>query len=175
MRGRAPTERRIAISRRRSFKVERIMVSMPSSAVATTMAEITFSAVSAVPTRPHSSCNAAPGRIAVSGSARYSLMARCNRNAASRDLRPTRAAVMALGVRSSLRTSSAEADWPGTRPPLCQSTWIASMASRLTCTVRSTGVPVRSRMPATRNGLSSCSTNETEPSPCATTIGSPTL
>ena len=48
--------------------------------------------------------------------------------------------------------------------PFCQSTWIASMASRLTCTVRSTGVPVLARMPETRNGLSACSTNETEPS-----------
>ena len=63
-----------------------------------------------------------------------------------------------------MRTSSADTLWPGMRPPLCQSTWIASMASRLTCTVRSTGVPVLARMPETRNGLSSCSTNETEPS-----------
>ena len=69
VRGRAPTERKMAISRRRSFKVVRIMVTMPSRAVATTMADTTFKAVSAVPTSPHSSCNAAPGRIADSGSA----------------------------------------------------------------------------------------------------------
>ena len=77
-RGRAPTERRIAISRRRSFSVVRIIVTMPSSAVATTMAETTDSAVSAVPTSPHSSCSAAPGMIADSGSCAYSLMARCS-------------------------------------------------------------------------------------------------
>ncbi len=39
--GRAPTERRMAISRRRSLSVVRIVVTMPSSAVATTMAETT--------------------------------------------------------------------------------------------------------------------------------------
>ncbi len=42
---------------------------------------------------------------------------------------------------------------------------MASIASRLTCTVRSTGVPVFSRMPATRNGLSSCSTNDDRAEP----------
>src|SRR5215468_5797755 len=65
----------MAISRRRSLRVVRIMVTMPSSAVATTMAETTFSTVSAVPTSPHSSCSAAPGRIADNGSALYSLIA----------------------------------------------------------------------------------------------------
>ena len=37
--GVAPTERRIAISRRRSLSVVRIMVTMPRSAVSTTMPE----------------------------------------------------------------------------------------------------------------------------------------
>ena len=95
--GRAPTERRIAISRRRSLSVVRIIVTMPSSAVATTMAETAVSAVSATPTRSHSSCSAAPGRIADSGSRGYSLMARCSRNVASCDLRPISAAVIAFG------------------------------------------------------------------------------
>src|SRR5205807_117689 len=66
VRGRAPTERRMAISRRRSLSVVKIMVTMPSRAVATTIAETAFKAVSAVPTSPHSSCSAAPGRIAES-------------------------------------------------------------------------------------------------------------
>ena len=97
--GRAPTERRIAISRRRSFSVVRIIVTMPSSAVATTMAETAASAVSAVPTRPHSSCSAAPGMIADSGSCAYSLIGRCSWKVASFDLRPTSAAVIAFGVK----------------------------------------------------------------------------
>jgi len=69
--------------------------------------------------------------------------------------------------------ASAGVDWPGILAPLRQSTWMASMARRLTITVRSTGVPVFSTMPETRNGWSSCSTKEA--SPWATTIGSPTL
>ena len=85
---------------------------MPSSAVATTMAETACSAVSAVPTSPHSSCSAAPGRIADSGSSRYSLMARCRRKVASFDLSPISAAVIALGLRSIWRTSSAETRLP---------------------------------------------------------------
>ena len=39
----------MAISRRRSFSVVRIIVTMPSNAVTTTMAETAESAVSAVP------------------------------------------------------------------------------------------------------------------------------
>ena len=106
--GRAPTERRIAISRRRSLSVVSTMVTMPSSAVATTMAETIDSAVSAVPTRPHSSCSAAPGMIADSGSSAYSLIARCSLKVASFDLRPRNAAVTAFGSRCMVRTSSAE-------------------------------------------------------------------
>jgi IS30 family transposase len=40
----------------------------------------------------------------------------------------------------------------GSCAPLRQSTWIASIASMLTITVRSTGVPVFSRIPDTRKG-----------------------
>ena len=98
VRGRAPTERRTAFSRRRSLSVVRIMVTMPSRAVATTMAETALSAVSAVPMSPHSSCRAAPGKIADRGSSPYSLMARCSRKVASLNLRPRRAAVIALGL-----------------------------------------------------------------------------
>ena len=53
VRGRAPTERRTAISRRRSLSVVRIMVTMPSRADATTMAETALSAVSAVSFAEH--------------------------------------------------------------------------------------------------------------------------
>ena len=52
----------------------------------------------AVPTSPHSSCRAAPGKIADRGSSLYSLMARCSRKVASLNLRPRRAAVIALGL-----------------------------------------------------------------------------
>ena len=53
-------------------------------------------------------------------------------NVASFELRPMSAAVIARGVRSILRTSSAETDCPGTGAPFCQLMWIASIAPRLT-------------------------------------------
>ena len=49
--------------------------------------------------------------------------------------------------------------------PPAQSRWIASIAGRLTCTVRSTGVPVRARTPTTVNGLSACSAPGMAPAP----------
>ena len=70
VRGLAPTLRRMAISRRRSLRVARTMVTMPSRAVTTTMAEMATRAVSATSTRDQSSCNATPGRIADRGSSR---------------------------------------------------------------------------------------------------------
>ena len=74
--GRAPTDRNIAISRRRSFNAVRIIVAMPSSAVSTTMTETARRAVSAVPIKFQSDCRATPGKIADRASRRYSLMKR---------------------------------------------------------------------------------------------------
>ena len=147
--------RQIAISRRRSERLARIIATMPRSAVTTTMPDTPVSARSATPTICQSSCRATPGRIASKGSSRYSLIQRCRPKICSRDCVPIRAAVIAFGVRSIWRMASTGVVCPGTRAPERQSTWIASIASRLTITVRSTGVPLRARMPATRKGWSS--------------------
>ena len=66
----APTDRNIAISRRRSFKVVRIIVAIPKIAVTTTIADTALSADSATATTDHNSCRATPGNTAVSGSFR---------------------------------------------------------------------------------------------------------
>ncbi len=95
--GRAPTERRIAISRRRSLRLVRIAVSMPISPVSTTNSETTNSAFSAVPIRLQSSCRATPGRIASSGSPRYWLISRCRVNVATLLFKPSRNAVICCG------------------------------------------------------------------------------
>ena len=151
-RGRAPIALKMAISRRRSFKLEKIVAIIPIRAVITTMADTPISAVSAIPTICHNSCNATPGRIASKGSSAYSLMARCNPKTLRRPLTPTSAAVTAYGFNSIWRRASAGVDCSCIWPPPCQSTWIASIARRPTMTVRSTGVPVFSRMPETRKG-----------------------
>ncbi|MNT32094.1 hypothetical protein D3C72_1679560 [compost metagenome] len=101
--GRAPTERRIAISRRRSLRLVRIAVSMPINPVNTTNNETTNSAFSAVLIRLHNSCKATPGRIASIGSPRNSLISRCRAKVEILLLRPSMNAVIACGVRSMLR------------------------------------------------------------------------
>ena len=151
-------------------------VSMPSRPASTTNAATIISAVSAMPTRFHNCVSATPGMMASNASWRYSLTARCRPKVITRFCMPTMNAVIESGVRSMARAASASTRPPGrARMPLCQSTWMAVMASRLTCTVRSTGVPVRARMPTMRNGLSSCCAKLTLPRPCAMTTGSPTL
>ena len=69
----APMARRMAISRRRSLRLLKIIVTIPRIAVSTTIAETAVSAVSSTPIIDHSSCSATPGKTAVSGSARRGL------------------------------------------------------------------------------------------------------
>ncbi|MNE72303.1 hypothetical protein D3C80_1682290 [compost metagenome] len=129
-----------------------------------------------MPIRLQSSCKATPGRIASIGSPRNSLISRCRANVAILLFRPSMNAVMACGVRSMLRAWSAlTRPSPRAGTPLCQSTWIASMPPRLMCSVRSTGVPVRSRMPTTVKGLSSCCVRLIVLTPWASTMRSPSL
>src|SRR5690606_1045548 len=75
--GRAPTERNIAISRRRACRRGKIAVSIPIRPVNTTNSDTTKSAFSAVPIKLQSSCNATPGKIASNGSLRHWLISRC--------------------------------------------------------------------------------------------------
>ena len=84
-------------------------------------------------------------------------------------------AVMLVGVRSRWRACSALTLWLRSCTPERQSTWIASMAGSETSTDESTGVPVRCRMPTTRNGLSACSSSSIWPLPWLSTILSPSL
>ena len=163
--GRAPTARRMAISRRRSLRLARSMVAMPSKPPATTIIATTLSAVSAVLMTLQSSCKATPGRMASIGSGRKLLISRNTLKAAKRDSSPTINAVIARGVRSIFLAASLSMVIPGIRAPLRQSTWMAVIPSRLTWTVRSTGVPVRARIPETIKGLSLCFKNPLAPIP----------
>ncbi|MNG27812.1 hypothetical protein D3C84_1129810 [compost metagenome] len=70
---------------------------MPINPVSTTNRETTNNACSAVPIKLQSSCRATPGRIASSGSFRYSLISRCRLNVAILLFRPSMNAVMAAG------------------------------------------------------------------------------
>ena len=173
--GRAPIERRIAISRRRSLRLVSSTVSMPVRPTATTITETSSRAFSATPINCHSSARVAPGRIASSGSSANWLISRCTRKVAMRDFRPTKKAVMVFGVRSMRCTRSASKRTPGIGLPANQSLWIASMPRRSTCRLRSTGVPLGARMPTTVKGLSSCLISETSPAPCARAMRSPSL
>ncbi|MNI54165.1 hypothetical protein D3C73_1090510 [compost metagenome] len=101
--GRAPTERKIAISRRRSLRLVRIAVSMPINPVSTTNNDTTNKAFSAVLIKLHNSCSATPGRIASIGSPRNSLISRCSAKVEILLLRPSMNAVITWGVRSMLR------------------------------------------------------------------------
>ncbi|MDT4861961.1 hypothetical protein FQZ97_965900 [compost metagenome] len=158
------------------MRLVRIAVSMPIKPVSTTNSDTTNNACSAVPIRLHSSCRATPGRIASSGSLRYSLISRCKLKVAILLLRPSMNAVMAAGCRSMVRACSAlMRPAPRAGTPLCQSIWIASMPPRLICRVRSTGVPVRLSTPTTVNGLSSCLTRLIAATPWASTSLSPSL
>ena len=76
---------------------------------------------------------------------------------------------MVRGVRSCWAACSALTAWPGNLAPLRQSMWMASIAAKLMCSVRSTGVPVGLRMPTTVNGLSSWSLASNAPSPWLST------
>ena len=62
--------------------------------------------------------------------------------------------MISLGAISNFRANCGGIDSPGMRMPPCQSRWIASIDSRLTWMLRSTGVPVRANTPTTVNGLS---------------------
>ena len=57
--------------------------------------------------------------------------------------------------------------------PAAQSRWIASIAGKPMCTVRSTGVPVGARMPTMVNGLSAWSLACIAPSPWLSTMRRP--
>jgi hypothetical protein len=143
---------------------------MPSN---TTNALISCRARSAVPSDCHSCCSVTPGRIASIASSGYSLILRCTEKVAMREFRPSMKAVMLVGVRSRWRACSALTLWLRSCTPERQSTWMASIAGSETSSDESTGVPVRCRMPETRNGLSACVASVTAPVPCASTISSP--
>ena len=64
----APTERNIAISRRRSFSVVRIEVRTPINPTAMTNPDTIAKARSTIETVPHNWLSATPGITAVSGS-----------------------------------------------------------------------------------------------------------
>ena len=172
-RGPAPTARSTANSLRRSFRPARTVATSPARLTTATSADTSCRARSPRPTASHSSSRATPGSTPSSGSAGYSATKRWTLKTAARLFSPTKVAVTCLGSRSNLRASSAEMRKPGIGAPPTQSRCSASRACRLTCTVRSTGVPVRCRMPVTTKALSACSVPAAPLMPCASVMRSP--
>ena len=118
--------------------------------------------------RPRPTARRAPRRAAPPSAARPRSRPpqRCTAKTAARFFRPTSAAVTCLGCEVELRAPvRPRCVMPGSGTPATQSRWIASIACRLMCTVRSTGVPVRARMPTTVKGLSACSAPGMPPPP----------
>ena len=84
--GEAPMALHIAISLLLSFKLENIIAAIPTSVVNITTMDIPSSKFSTTPTTRHSSCNAAPGKIAVIASSGYSFTQRWRLKMESLDL-----------------------------------------------------------------------------------------
>ena len=117
--------------------------------------------------------SATAGNTASSASSSMPLMLRWTLKTPARDFSPTRMAVMYSGWRSKARTLLAGMLMPGIGAPPCQLRWMACIASRLMCRVRSTGVPVAARMPLTVKGLSACSMPGALPVPWVSVRRSP--
>ena len=153
--GGAPITLKSWISCSRSRMEASNMALKPRTAEPSTSREISRSAFSRRPIICHSSVNAMPGRMAMSGSPLNSLISLCILSVAALDFRPSIAPVMWSGSSSDRSAASLFSVLPGIFTPCSQPICMASIPSRLTCNVWSTGVPVGARMPTTVNGASS--------------------
>ena len=173
--GRAPTARRMASSRCRCSRLASSAVTRLHRLSTRTSADSACSVRVTMSSSRQSWFSATAGNTASSASSSSALMSRCRLKTPARDFSPTRAAVMNSGFRSKAFTLSAGMLMPGMGAPACQFRWMAVMASRLMCSVRSTGVPVGARMPLTWNGLSACSMPGASPVPWVSVSRSPSL
>jgi hypothetical protein len=156
-RGPAPTARSTASSRRRSFS--------PASTTATSEARLTTATSPTWPAAPFADPDHVPQLVqrhaGQHGQQRLGLVVgheALHVEHRGPALQAHQRGGHLLGLQVELARLLGRDRIPGpARAPPAQSRWMASSACRLTCTVRSTGVPVRASTPTTVKGLSACS------------------